>query len=227
MIELLNSIDNDIFLTLNGYHCAYFDHFMKIATGKLIWVPFYASILYVMTRNLRPRQLACAIAAVALTILIADQLCSSTIRPVVARLRPANLENPISPLVHIVDGYRGGAYGFPSCHAANTFALAGFIGVLMRRGWLTAVIIAWAVLNSYSRLYLGVHYPGDLIVGGIIGAAVGMLMAFAARKAIAAVDRRYQMHSPAVFSQTRYISLTFALMLLIIAVAATATLLSA
>lgn len=97
----------------------------------------------------------------------------------------------------------------------------------MRRGWLTAVVIAWAVLNSYSRLYLGVHYPGDLIVGGIIGAAVGMLMAFAARKAIAAVDRRYQMHSPAVFSQTRYISLTFALMLLIIAVAATATLLSA
>lgn len=94
MIELLNSIDNNIFLTLNGYHCAYFDHFMKIATGKLIWVPFYASILYVMTRNLRPRQLACAIAAVALTILIADQLCSSTIRPVVARLRPANLENP-------------------------------------------------------------------------------------------------------------------------------------
>ena len=227
MIELLNSIDNDIFLTLNGYHCAYFDHFMKIATGKLIWVPFYASILYVMTRNLRLRQLACAIAAVALTILIADQLCSSTIRPVVARLRPANLENSISPLVHIVDGYRGGAYGFPSCHAANTFALAGFIGVLMRRGWLTAVVIVWAVLNSYSRLYLGVHYPGDLIVGGIIGAAVGMLMAFVARKAIAAVDRRYQMHSPAVFSQTRYISLTFALMLLIIAVAATATLFSA
>lgn len=92
-------------------------------------------------------------------------------------------------MVHIVGGYRGGSYGFPSCHAANSFALASFLTLLFANRKLSLFIFAWAVLNSYSRVYLGVHYPGDLLVGAIIGTAAGLAMAFAAGYVADRVDR--------------------------------------
>ena len=95
---------------------------------------------------------------------------------------PANPENPIVDLVHIVNGYRGGSYGFPSCHAANSFGLAMYVVFLFRKRWLSVFIITWAVLNCYTRIYLGVHYPGDLIVGGIIGGFGGWLFCTIAHK---------------------------------------------
>lgn len=115
--------------------------------------------------------------------------CATLIRPEVCRLRPSNPENPLSEMVHIVGGYRGGSYGFPSCHAANSFALASFLTLLFANRKLSLFIFAWAVLNSYSRVYLGVHYPGDLLVGAIIGTAVGLAMAFAAGYVADRVDR--------------------------------------
>lgn len=102
---------------------------------------------------------------------------------------PSNPENPLSEMVHIVGGYRGGSYGFPSCHAANSFALASFLTLLFANRKLSLFIFAWAVLNSYSRVYLGVHYPGDLLVGAIIGTAAGLAMAFAAGYVADRVDR--------------------------------------
>lgn len=99
----------------------------------------------------------------------ADQVGATVIRPVVCRLRPANLENPISEFVQIVNGYRGGRYGFPSCHAANTFGLAFFLFYLFRNRALNWFIMLWAVVTCYSRSYLGVHYPGDLLVGAFVG----------------------------------------------------------
>ena len=82
---------------------------------------------------------------------------------------PPNLENPLSAMVHIVNGYRGGSYGFPSCHAANTFGLAFFILYLFRSRLLSTFILAWALVTCYSRAYLGVHYPGDLLAGAVLG----------------------------------------------------------
>lgn len=102
---------------------------------------------------------------------------------------PSNPANPLSEMVHIVGGYRGGSYGFPSCHAANSFALASFLILLFANRKLSLFIFAWAVLNSYSRVYLGVHYPGDLLVGAIIGTAAGLAMAFAAGYVADRVDR--------------------------------------
>lgn len=177
MLELLNDIDTNILLALNGLHAPFWDYFMYAFSGKWIWTPMYAAILYVLIRNYSWWQTVGIVVCIGLAILFADQVCGTLIRPVVERLRPSNPMNPISADVHIVLGYRGGAYGFPSCHAANSFALAAFVAVLFGRAKLTAAIFVWAVLNSYSRLYLGVHYPGDLLVGAAIGWTIGFSMA--------------------------------------------------
>ena len=189
MIDWLNTIDTYVFLALNGLHAPYFDAFMKLFTGKWIWVPMYAAVLFAVVRNYRGRQTLAVLVCVALAITIADQVCATLIRPEVCRLRPSNPENPLSEMVHIVGGYRGGSYGFPSCHAANSFALASFLTLLFANRKLSLFIFAWAVLNSYSRVYLGVHYPGDLLVGAIIGTAAGLAMAFAAGYVADRVDR--------------------------------------
>lgn len=125
MIDWLNTIDTQVFLALNGLHAPYFDAFMKLFTGKWIWVPMYAAVLFAVVRNYRWRQTLAVLVCVALAITIADQVCATLIRPEVCRLRPSNPENPLSEMVHIVGGYRGGSYGFPSCHAANIGTAAG------------------------------------------------------------------------------------------------------
>ena len=178
LLQTLINIDTDLFLFFNGMHNTYFDYFMSAFSGKLVWIPMYAAILYVMVRNFSWKTtLFCAV-AVALTITFADQVCATLIRPYVERMRPSNLNNPLSELVHIVNNHRGGRYGFPSCHAANTFGLAFFIFFLFRERWLTFFMMAWAIFTCYSRVYLGVHYPGDLLAGTVVGLAGAYLMYF-------------------------------------------------
>ena len=172
---MIEQLDNDLFLILNGLHSPLFDTFMSLFTGKWIWVPMYAAILCAMIRAYRWRVVVSLALAIALTITLADQTCATLLRPEFERLRPSHPDNPISAMVHIVNGYRGGHYGFPSCHAANSFALAMFTTLLfVKRRWGIFIFI-WAAVNSYSRLYLGVHYPGDLLVGAIVGMTAGAL----------------------------------------------------
>jgi undecaprenyl-diphosphatase len=172
MIEFLNSIDTELFIALNPLHNRWFDSFMMLTTGRFVWVPMYCALLYAMMRKFGAWTAIKFAIGIAITIAITDQLCATLIRPEVARLRPANLDNPLSALVHIVDNYRGGRHGFPSCHGANSFGLATVIALLFTQRRIGIFIFTWALIVCYTRIYLGVHYPGDILVGAVIGISI-------------------------------------------------------
>lgn len=176
LLQSLVEADQSLLLYLNGIHNTFGDYFMSTFTGKWIWVPMYASILYVLLKNFNWKITLFCLVAIALTITFADQICASVIRPIVERPRPSNEASPIADLVHIVNGRRGGGFGFPSCHASNSFGLAFFLVFLFRKRWLSLFICAWAAMNCYTRIYLGLHYPGDLIAGMLVGLCGAMLM---------------------------------------------------
>lgn len=171
----LSDIDARLLLIVNGAHSPFFDSVMWCISGRWIWVPFYAVLAYLLFRRMSWKRASICLVTIGLIILAADQTCATLIRPEIGRLRPANLNNPLSSFVHVVNGYRGGRYGFPSCHAANTFALAVFMSLVICHKWFTVMIFSWAFIVSYSRMYLGVHYFGDLFCGATIGSLFAVL----------------------------------------------------
>lgn len=171
----LSDIDARLLLIVNGAHSPFFDSVMWCISGRWIWVPFYAVLAYLLFRRMSWKRASICLVTIGLIILAADQTCATLIRPEIGRLRPANLNNPLSSFVHVVNGYRGGIYGFPSCHAANTFALAVFMSLVIRHKWFTVMMFSWAFVVSYSRMYLGVHYFGDLFCGATIGSLFAVL----------------------------------------------------
>lgn len=175
MIEILTSLDNQILLFFNGNHTPFFDEFMSLITGKWIWIPFYVFLLEMLFKRLGPKKAAYALLAVTLAIVMTDQICASVIRPWAGRLRPCNPDNPIFGLITIVKDIHPGGYSWPSCHAANTFALATLLSLLIRSRMFTVFMFAWAVMVSISRLYLGVHYPTDILSGAAFGSVFGYL----------------------------------------------------
>ena len=178
MSDFLIDIDTTVFLWLNSFHHTFWDIFMLMASGRLTWVGLYAALLLAIWRAYDWRTLTVITLAAVVAVALADQITATVLRPYVERLRPANPDNPISVLVHVVDGYRGGRYGFPSCHAANTFAVCTLLSLVFRRLRFTVAMIVWALLNCYSRIYLGVHYPGDILAGTVIGCLCGAAMYF-------------------------------------------------
>lgn len=175
MIETLTSLDQQILLFFNGYHTPFLDETMDLITGKWIWIPFYLFLIDLLFKKLGPKNAALTLVAVALAIVMTDQICASVIRPIVGRLRPCNPDNPIFEYITLVKGNQPGGYSWPSCHAANTFALATLLAFVMRSRKFTVMIFSWAVIVSLSRLYVGVHYPTDLLCGAAFGSAFGYL----------------------------------------------------
>ena len=147
LLQSLTEADQSLLLYLNGLHNTFGDYFMPVFTGKWIWVPMYAGILYVLLKNYNWKVTLLCLIAITLTITFADQVCATLIRPIVERPRSSNPASPIADLVHIVNGRRGGGFGFPSCHASNSFGLAFFLVFLFRKRWLSLFICIWATVK--------------------------------------------------------------------------------
>ena len=189
LIELINSLDTKLFLTLNSIHAEWADSFMMLVTGRFIWVPMYCALLYAMMRKLGAATAIKFAISIGIAIACADQLCSTILRPEIARLRPANLDNPLSALVHVVDDYRGGRHGFPSCHGANSFALATLMSLIFMRRRIGIFIFTWALIVCYTRIYLGVHYPGDILAGAVIGMSIASGIFLLAKRLLCGKNR--------------------------------------
>ena len=174
MIEFLNQIDSSLFLFLNSLHIGWLDPIMIFISGKFTWIPFYLVLLFLIIRQYRWQSLVILL-FITVLISLSDQLSVRAFKLVFERPRPCH-EPDLQPLIHLAKGSCGGAFGFVSSHAANSFALAGFIWFLLKPAFpkIGFVLFPWAAIVAYSRIYLGVHYPGDILVG----AALGMIIAW-------------------------------------------------
>lgn len=199
IIQQLNEIDTQIFLFFNGCHNSYWDGFMYMFTNAKTWIPLYISFLYVMIRNYQPKAILTTLAAIALLVLLCDQTASGLLKPMVGRLRPSNEDNPLSPMVHIVQGYRGGKYGFPSSHASNTWGISLLAIYLVRRKLLTYLLLVWTLLTCYTRMYLGVHYFGDILVGSLIGIIYATVVYLVYRRYFPQYEEAYSHKHPIVY----------------------------
>ncbi|WP_035727694.1 phosphatase PAP2 family protein [Eisenibacter elegans] len=173
VLPLLSNWDTDLFLWLNQRHLPILDSLMFNLSKTTVWIPFYLGLLvmayYSLAKNLR--QTLLLVIFIALTVVAADRFTSGVMKPYFERLRPSH-EPSLQGQVHLVNDYRGGKYGFASSHAANTFALATFFGVALYDRWplwARLGLFGWAVLVSYTRIYLGVHYPADILAGALVG----------------------------------------------------------
>lgn len=176
-MEYLKTIDTELFLFLNGIHNAFFDPITYWLSNILIWVPMYLLIIFFMIRHYKMRGVLMLL-FIGITIALCDQTTSHLLKNLVQRLRPSH-EPTLEGLIYLSKAGPGGLYGFVSSHAANCFGLATFIYFTFDNHFkpLKYWLIVWAILVSYSRIYNGVHYPGDVLVGSFIGIAYGFLMA--------------------------------------------------
>ncbi len=173
MLETLNNIDTSVFLAVNGAHNAFFDTVMFWVSDKWIWIPLYVFLAYLVIRHYG-RKSWIFLAMAGLVVVFTDQTSVNLFKFVFLRPRPCH-EPELAGLVHLVNGKCGGPYGFISSHAANSFGIAAYLALVLGKKirFFTPAILLWAALLSYSRVYLGVHYPGDILAGALWGSALG------------------------------------------------------
>ena len=182
MIEFLQDIDRELLLGINGSDSLYLDRLVRTLTNGLTWIPLYLSLFYmVMKNNDNFRRLLLVLGGAGLCVLLAGTVDDEIVKPLVARWRPTH-DPQIGILVDIVDGYRGGKYGFFSAHASNTMSIATFFCWLARSHRLSIALVIWSLVNCWTRMYLGVHFPGDILVGLIWGITVGTGVYFLYRR---------------------------------------------
>ncbi|MBO7459041.1 MAG: phosphatase PAP2 family protein [Paludibacteraceae bacterium] len=170
------NIDWQILLWINGHHSEWADVLMWYVSSPLTWLPMYALLIGILVYKYRNwKAVLFIIIGFVVAVGLSDFTCSGILKPLICRPRPTH-EPALAGLVHIVNGYTGGLYGFCSSHAANTMACGLLFSLLYRNKIATSFLMAWVALNCYSRMYLGAHYPGDIIVGLLVGALYAVLV---------------------------------------------------
>ncbi len=173
-MDQLIAWDQELLLFLNNLHASWLDPVVLWATKTVVWIPFYLFLIYLIIKQFKSKAVL-VLLFVGVSIAITDRVTSGFMKPYFERFRPSK-EPALVGKVLLVNGYTGGTYGFASSHAANSFGIAMFIWLLFRDryskiGW----IFLWAFLFSYTRIYLGVHYPGDILVGAVVGLLAGFI----------------------------------------------------
>ena len=175
-IQGLLEIDRQLLLAFNGSGSLFIDSLVLVLTNAYTWIAFYLALAYLVIKNNgKWSQIMLVVAASGLCILFSSLVAEGVVKPYVARLRPS-LDPSVCNMLHLAKGYTASGYSFFSAHAANTFSIAVFFSLLVRSRVFTIFIMAWSLLNAWTRLYLGVHYPSDVIVGLAYGAFVGIMV---------------------------------------------------
>lgn len=184
MIEFLKYWDTQLFIFLNGIHSPFWDSVMYWITKTNSWIQLYLLLLIVIVYKQRKRAII-AILFIGLAIFLSDQISVHFFKDVFQRLRPCHTPE-LEDIVHLVKNKCGGKFGFVSSHAANTFALASILSFLFKNKPFTIIAFLWAAIVSYSRIYLGVHFPLDVLCGAVLGLIIG----FAVFKAYLFTEKR-------------------------------------
>lgn len=187
LIHTLSAWDTNLFLAINGCHSAFFDRFMYLFSAKLTWIPLYLSVLYVVIKQWKKEAIWIVLALI-LCIVISDQVSSGLIKHLVHRQRPSHTDS-LNAVIHLVNDYRGGLYGFVSSHAANSIGFALLSTLFFRQKLYAYVLFLWAVVTAYSRIYLGVHYPLDILGGEVVGVLAALLCYWTVNKYRPALKR--------------------------------------
>jgi undecaprenyl-diphosphatase len=174
MLEKEAEYERGLFFLLNGSESATMDHFMWLISNKFVWIPWIICLLIIISYKKNLRETILIILAIALVITVCDQVSSSLIKPWAARFRPTWHPDFMNEVKTVLN-YRGGRYGFVSSHAANAFGCAVFTSCLFRNRFFTFTMLAFAGINAYSRIYLGVHFISDILGGIIVGVAGGFI----------------------------------------------------
>lgn len=172
MLETLSNLDTQLFLFFNRHTSPFWDIIMYYGTLKYTWIPLYLLILFGIGRKYKLQTILIVI-FIALLITMTDQL-SMFSKELFERWRPCR-DPELGPFINLYQGKCGGRFGFFSAHAASSFGLAYFTSKLIKRRWFTISIFTWAAFVAYTRVYLGSHFPGDIIVGAIIGIILGWI----------------------------------------------------
>jgi len=172
--EVILPYERDSFLWLNEHHSDFWDVFMTVYSGKLLWIPLVLALLFATFYKTKWQNAILFILCFVLLATLCDQISASVVKPFFSRLRPTHHPD-FMDYVKTVNNYRGGRFGFISSHATNGFGVATFVSLIYKQRRLTISLIAWALVSCYSRIYLGVHFISDIVGGIILGSILGFL----------------------------------------------------
>jgi undecaprenyl-diphosphatase len=174
VVESIIRLDHDLFFIINGAHSPLLDPVMKVFSNIPVWIPLYLLIAGGLFILLPWKKALIAIGGIWLTFLLTDQISSSLIKEWVQRIRPCHVPD-WEGRIHLLEG-KGGLYSFVSSHAANVFGLTAFTSLVYRKKWYSMLLFLWAILVSYSRIYVGKHFPADVLCGALAGMLLGWIV---------------------------------------------------